>query len=150
MSLLKELWLATLTRNVDDAGSDAGALNLVVNVDGDDVVNEDLPFVNPDGILAGGFGMDDASERWLGDGQGALTGKIQGETLLGFPIANPFDSDLLTNSSVRVGIRSDDAWSSRDIFLFGAGQDDVKSPWVPLAFAANVEHWLSTDASEAN
>ena len=63
MSLLKELWLATLTRNVDDAGSDAGALNLVVNVDGDDVVNEDLPFVNPDGILAGGFGMDDASER---------------------------------------------------------------------------------------
>lgn len=148
MSLLKELWLGTLTRNVDDGGTDAGALNLVVNVDGDDVVNEDLPFINPDGPLAGGFGMDDASERWLGDGQGALTGRIQGETLLGFPLANPFDSDLLTNSSVRIGIRSDDAWSPRDILLFGAGQDDVKSPWVPLAYAANVERWLSTDASE--
>lgn len=148
MALLKELWLATLTRNVDDAGSDAGGLNLVVNIDGDDVVNEDLPFVNPDGPLSGGFGMGDASETWLGDGQGALTGKISGETLLGFPLASPFDSDLLTNSSVRIGIRSDDAWSPQDIFLFGAGQDDVKAPWVPLAFAADVGHWLSTDASE--
>ncbi len=122
MALLKELWLATLTRNVDDAGSDAGGLNLVVNIDGDDVVNEDLPFVNPDGPLSGGFGVGDASERWLGDGQGALTGRIQGETLLGFPLASPFDSDLLTNSSVRIGIRSDDAWSPQDIFLFGAAR----------------------------
>ena len=34
MAAVDRLWLATLTKNEDDAGTDANRLNLTINVDG--------------------------------------------------------------------------------------------------------------------
>jgi hypothetical protein len=147
--IIDELWLATLTKDAEDAGTDADRLNVVVNVDGTDVVDTDFPFLTTDGPLAGGFGPDD--ENWLGQAQGALSGDVVNGAVVGKPLATPLDSNLLTNSSVRVGTRSDDAWGASDILLFGtinAGSDDQKRTFVPLAIETEIDRWLSTDHTE--
>src|SRR6185369_1382263 len=84
---IDELWLATLTKNEDDAGTDADRLNVTVNIDGDDIVDADFDFLTTDGALSGGFGPDD--ENWLGQGQGALSGSIVSAILGGKPLETP-------------------------------------------------------------
>ncbi len=146
---IDELWLATLTKDEDDAGTDADHLNLVVNIDGVDIVDTDFPFLTTDGPLSSGFGPDD--EDWLGQAQGALSGSIVSAVLKGMPLGESFDSDLLTNSSIRVGHGSDDAWGPSDILLFGtinAGADELKEAFVALAMETEIEPWLSTDSGE--
>jgi len=44
MPLIDRLWFATLTRNVDDAGSD-NLLSLTVNIDGADVVDANVAWM---------------------------------------------------------------------------------------------------------
>jgi hypothetical protein len=39
MATIEKLWLATLTKNEDDAGTDAGALNLTIDIDGEDLAD---------------------------------------------------------------------------------------------------------------
>ena len=147
--IIDELWLATFTKDQDDAGTDADALNLVVNIDGTDVVDAQIPFPATDGPFSGGFGPDD--ENWLGQGQGAVSGSIVSGVVKGLPVPAPFDSDLLTNSSLRVGQQTDDAWGPSDILLFGlinANSVEAKQGWMALAIETEIERWLSTDPGE--
>jgi hypothetical protein len=121
MSTIDVLWIAHLNRNTDDAGSDS-PINVTINVDGEDVLDRD-------------FGSN------VGDGEGYLNGGVQIET--------PFDSATLTNSSVRIGVRDDDAWSPGDILLFGHSLEQFNSGVaVPLAMETGLNVWLSTDHSE--
>ena len=101
MSTIDILWLADLNRNAEDAGSDS-TINLTINVDGEDVLDSD-------------FGSN------VGDGEAYLDGGAQ--------LATPFDSAALTNSSVRIGIRGDDAWGPGDVLVFGCSWPSSIRAW---------------------
>ena len=121
MSTIDVLWLAHLNRNTEDAGSDS-TINLTINVDGEDVLDRD-------------FGSN------VGDGEAYLNGGSQLDT--------PFDSAALTNSSVRIGVREDDAWSPGDVLVFGHSMAEFNSDVaVPLAMETGLTEFLSTDPSE--
>jgi hypothetical protein len=121
MSTIDVLWLAHLNRNTGDAGSD-GTINLTINVDGEDVLDHD-------------YGSN------VGDGEAYVNGGSQLDT--------PFDSATLTNSSVRLGLRDDDAWSPGDVLVFGHSLAEFQSGVaVPLAMESGLTAFLSTDPSE--
>ncbi len=121
MSTIDVLWLAHLNRNTDDAGSD-NTINLTVNVDGEDVHDHDYT-------------------HDTGDGEASLNGGAQIDT--------PFDTSALTESSIRIGLRDDDAWAPGAIFLFGHSKDEFASGVaVPLAMETDLTEWLSTDVGE--
>jgi hypothetical protein len=121
MSTIDVLWLAHLNRNTEDAGSDS-AINLTINVDGEDVLDRDF-------------------DSNVGDGEANIDGGSQLET--------PFDSAQLTNSSVRIGARGDDAWALGDVFLFGHSMAEFNSGVaVPLVMETGLTDFLSTDPSE--
>jgi hypothetical protein len=121
MSTIDVLWLAHLNRDTEDAGSDS-TVNLTINVDGEDVLDRN-------------FGHN------VGDGEAYLNGGNQLEA--------PFDSASLTNSSVRIGVRGDDAWSPGDVLVFGHSLAEFQSGVaVPLAMETGLTEFLSTDASE--
>ena len=121
MSTIDALWLAYLNRNTEDAGSDS-TINLTINVDGEDVFDRD-------------FDSD------VGDGEAYTNVLSQLET--------PFDSAALTNSSVRIGVRDDDAWAPGDVLVFGQSTADFQSGVaVPLAMETGLTDFLSTDSSE--
>ena len=119
MSTIDVLWLAHLNRNSEDAGSDS-TINLTINVDGEDILDDD-------------YGSN------VGDGEAYLNGGSQLET--------PFDSAALTNSSVRIGLRDDDAWAPGDILVFGQSLAESNVA-VPLAMESGLTEFLSTDPSE--
>jgi hypothetical protein len=121
MSNIEILWLAHLNRDTGDAGSDS-TINLTVNVDGDDVLDKD-------------FGSN------VGDGEAYLNG--------GSELDAPFDTAGLTNSSIRLGVRGDDAWAPSDVLLFGHSLAEFQSGVaVPLAMETGLTERLSTDPSE--
>ena len=121
MSTIDVLWLAYLNRNIDNAGSDS-TINLTINVDGDDALDHD-------------YGSN------VGDGEAYVNGGSQ--------LESPFDSATLTNSSVRVGLRDDDAWAPEDVLLFGHSLAEFQSGVaVPLAMESGLTASLSTDPSE--
>src|SRR5215218_1677672 len=106
MAMFNQLALSALTRNEEDAGT-SSTLNVTVNVDGEDVLDRDFDFDLDDG------------EAYI-----RITSTLP----------TPFDSNGLTNSSIRVGIRDDDAWAPQHILLFGPAQPDFQpgrtSPWL--------------------
>ena len=117
MPPIDRLWIAMLTRNIDDAGSD-DLLNLTVNIDGTDVV--------------------DANVAWMmGQGEGYMLGNAN------FPA---FNTAELTNSSVRLGIRGDDAWAPEHVFVFGRGERSL----IPVAIETDLDTSLSSDADEGH
>src|SRR6266487_1982799 len=121
MSTIDVLWLAHLNRNTEDAGSDS-TINLTINVDGEDILDRD-------------FGDN------VGDGEAYLNGGDQ--------LDAPFDSAVLTNSSVRIGVRGDDAWGVGDVLLFGHSLAEFGSGVaVPLVMESELTDFLSTDPSE--
>jgi hypothetical protein len=121
MSTIDVLWFAHLNRNTEDAGSDS-TINLTINVDGEDVLDRN-------------FGSN------VGDGEAYLNGGSQLEA--------PFDSAALTNSSVRIGVRGDDAWSPGDVLVFGHSLAEFNSGVaVPFAMESGLTEFLSTDAPE--
>src|SRR5262245_35778839 len=67
MAIIDKLWLATRTRDKDDAGTDAKLLNLTVNVDGEDLLDIHFPFMRASG---GNLGPDSG---WLGRAQAAIS-----------------------------------------------------------------------------
>jgi hypothetical protein len=122
MATVDALLLAVLTKNEDDADT-SSTLNLTVNIDGEDVLDND-------------YGTD------LDEGQAAL---------LGGELSNPFDSSGLTNSSIRLGIRDDDAWGPQHVLVFAHAQADFEpGRVVALALETDLAHWLSTDSSEGH
>jgi hypothetical protein len=114
---IDRMWFATLTRNIEDAGSD-DLLNLTVNIDGIDVVADDVAWM-------------------MRRGNAYLLGNAH------FP---PFETSDLTNSSVRLGIRGDDAWAPEHVFVFGRAQRTL----VPVAIETDLDTTLSTDANEGH
>src|SRR5262249_31854826 len=121
MSTIDVLWVAHLNRNIEDAGSDS-TINLTINVDGDDVLDHD-------------YGSH------LGDGEAQLGGRSH--------LDRPFDSASLTNSSVRIGVRGDDAWSPGDVMVFGHSMAEFGSGVaVPLVMETGLTNFMSTDPSE--
>ena len=61
----------------------------------------------------------------------------------------PFESGALTNSSVRIGVRDDDAWAPGDILVFGQSTAEFQSGVaVPLVMETGLTDFLSTDPSE--
>jgi len=84
------LFLAALTRDVDDAGS-PNQLNVTINVNGIDVAVAEFVADHP-------------------EAQGYLRHAVA---------VVSFDLESLTNSSVRIGNRGDDAWAPEHILLFG-------------------------------
>jgi len=121
--IFNSLFLAFLTKNEDDAGT-SNTFNLTVNVAGDDILDRDF-----------GTDVDDGAASWLWS-----------DTL-----PAPFDSSGLTNSSIRLGVRDDDAWAPQEVLLFGQAEPDFQpGRIVALAMETDVQHWLSTDLSEGN
>ena len=110
------LYLAALTRDVDDAGS-SDQLNVTINVNGIDVAVAEFVADHP-------------------EAQGYLQHAVA---------VVSFNSELLTNSSVRIGNRGDDAWAPQDILLFG---NTSRESVVPIAMETDLTEWLSSDANE--
>jgi hypothetical protein len=123
MAIFDILFLAVLTKNEDDAGT-SSTFNLTVNVDGEDVLDRDY-------------------ESDVDNGEAGLSG---------FGVMpTPFDSNGVTNSSIRLGIRGDDAWGPQHVLLFGHVQPDFQpGRTVALAMETDLTHWLSTDPSEGH
>lgn len=91
MGVLRRIWLAMKTQDIDDAGTD-DTIVLTINDDGVDKLNYNLP-KDPDTGRANVYeinveGLDIRSER-------------------------------LTNSSFRLGIRGDDLWHPRNVLIWG-------------------------------
>lgn len=125
------LFLAVLTKDEKDAGSSSN-LNLVVNINGDDVVSNTVVYLPPFDIKRGNAGI--LPVVWDNEHP------------------TRFDSDSLTNSSVRVEITGDDAWAPQHLLLVGR-TDPLSNEvvqWIPLAVEVDYEHWLSTDTSEGH
>lgn len=119
MSTIDVLWLAYLNRDIDDSGTD-DPVELTINVDGED-------------ILEHSFGSNS------GDSEAYLNIAPQ--------LDPPFDSAMLTDSSVRIGVRGDDAWGPSDIMVFGQTLATAEAA-VPLAFETGLTDFISTDRSE--
>lgn len=137
MALIDRLWLATSTRNEDNAGTGTRKLNLTVNIDGEDVLDKDFRF------MKGTYSGLGPRHSWLGQNQRALSGGTYNSP--GEPLSNPIESNLLTNSSIRVGIRSDDAWGPQHVLLLGGTERQT----LALAMETDlVDRWLSTDSDE--
>jgi len=131
MAAIDDVWLAALTKDEDDAGS-KDQFNLTVNIDGADVFGHDF--------LLG----------WNLIGQG-IPGLYEGQAGLeqGKPPPSPFDSDKLTNSSVRLGLRGDDAWAPKHVIVIGRAQADfTPGRFLALAMETEIERWLSADRDE--
>jgi hypothetical protein len=130
MAAIDDVWLAALTKDEDDAGS-GDRFNLTVNIDGIDVFVHDF-------LL--GWNLPNQGSTGLRDGQ---TGLEEGA-----PPA-PFESANLTNSSVRLGLRGDDAWAPRHVLVIGRAQPDfTPGRIVALAMETDIERWLSADSDE--
>jgi hypothetical protein len=134
VAIFDRVFLATLTRTTDDAGTDAGRLNVTINVQGEDQLDRDFGFLTGSGLLSSGLGPDSG---WLDDGQAALSDEL---------IDPPIESNDLTHSSIRIGIRSDDAWSPEHVLLLGS----VGSRVIALAMETEISKWLSTDSGEGH
>jgi hypothetical protein len=139
VAIVDDLWLAALTKNEDDAGSD-NRFNLTIDVDGVDVVDKDF-------ILAWGVPAQGGAPAQGHDGLEQGQAGFQESGVL----STPFESNALTNSSIRLGIRGDDAWGPQHVLLLGRTQPAfTPGRIVALAMETDLTHWLSSDSSEGH
>jgi hypothetical protein len=117
MPILDKLFLAVLTRSLNDAGT-SSTFNLTVNVGDEDILDQD-------------------HQTDLEDGEATI-----------FPrsLEPPLDTTGLTSSSIRLGLRGDNAWSPQDVLLFGLQSDT--NLLAALAMETDLTDWLSTDWTE--
>jgi hypothetical protein len=106
-------------------------LNVSINIDGRDVVSRNT--------LQWAILPDDMIQRGV-----AAIAPVPSS--VDEPIS--FDSALLTNSSVRVGITGDDMWVPEDILLIGP--EAANDRYVPLAGEWDIDSRLSTDPTDAS
>lgn len=137
MTLIDHIFLAVLTRNEDDAGTES-RLNLTINIDGLDVYDEDLVLRGTGGWTSGFGGFHD-------QGDADITPNLNAQI-------KPFELFGLTNSSIRVGIRDDDAWAPQHVLLLGRADpsSSEKGRVLPLAVEVDQSLWLSTDREEGH
>ena len=133
MAAIDDVWLAALTKNEDDAGS-RNRFNLTVDIDGSDVFTQDF-------LL--GWNLSPQAPTGLGKGQAGLEE--------GAPPVAPFESNQLTNSSVRLGLRGDDAWAPQHVLTIGRAQSDFQpGRTVALAMETDIDRSLSADNDEGH
>jgi hypothetical protein len=139
MSSLKEIWVAMLTRNIANAGTD----------------NETVLIINHPGGVSDfvHHTFTDTSQRDQQKGEANLY-KLGLSDVLRF--ATVLDKDFLSDSSIRIGIRGDDAWSPEHYFIWGE-TEEARNNIIPIAIATNIgDSWsrdpifLSTDKNEGN
>jgi hypothetical protein len=118
MAMIDRLWLATLTKNQNDAGTDENMLNLTINVDGEDLVNT---YLDTGAFRAG-----------------------QANLSLSLSLTSPIDSNLLTNSSIRLGHRNNNAWRPQSVLLLGKTERRI----IALAMETELMPWLSADSTK--
>jgi PLAT/LH2 domain-containing protein len=129
LAIINQIFMATETwHNKEDAGTES-ILNLTMNVNGSDILDYNLEFQEP-------LNSHEHTER--GNAGFTLPMRI-----------DAFDTNLLTDSSIRLGIRGDDAWAPQNVFLFGRTDDRSQVP-VPLAIETDLDVWLSTDNGEGH
>jgi hypothetical protein len=137
VTIVDDLWLAARTRDENDAGS-KNRFNLTVNLDGADVLDQDFTL----GLVFSG-GLGGGYTPGLARGQAGLEESPE------HPLSTPFDPNVLTNSSIRLGIRGDDAWGPQDVLLFGHTQPAfTPGRIIALAMETDLPLWLSTDPSD--
>ncbi len=135
MAIVDNLWLAALTKDQDDAGSD-NRFNLTVNIDGIDVVVHDFVI----GWRLAGAG-NQALRTGLRDGQAGIENSR--------PLRIPFESAGLTHSSIRLGIRGHNAWAPEHVLLIGRTQQAFEpGRIVALAMETEFSSSLSSDSDE--
>jgi hypothetical protein len=133
VSIVDDLWLAALTMDEDDAGS-RNRFNLIVNIDGTDVFDQDFTL---------GWRAPGSGQPGLEDGQAGLE---QSQ-----PLTTPFESAALTNSSVRLGIRGENAWAPQHVLLIGRTRPAFEpGRTIALAMETDLTDWLSADTSEGH
>jgi hypothetical protein len=131
LPIIDKLYLAVLTRDEDDAGS-RSPLNVIVNIGGTDVVSHYVVYEPDFDIKRGNAGILPVADT------------------LEHPIQ--FNSDSLTDCSVRVAIRDDDTWIPEHVFLIGR-TDPLSNEivrWIPLAIEVDTDIKLSTDSDEGD
>jgi hypothetical protein len=135
MATVDNLWLAALTRDENDAGS-PDRFNLTISIDGVDSFDQDF------------------SIGWHATAQGEVQGGLrQGQAGLqeAGPLSAPFAVNALTNSSVRLGIRGDNAWGPEHVLLIGRTQPALEpGRIIALAMETDLTEWLSADSSEGH
>jgi hypothetical protein len=124
-----DLYLAVFTKSVTDAHTEDN-LNVSINIDGRDVVSRNT--------LQWAILRDDMISR--GASIAPVPNTVSEQIY--------FDSALLTNSSVRVGITGDDMWAPEHILLIGP--EAATGYYIPLAGEWNITARLSTDPTDAN
>ena len=66
MGIIDKLWLATLTKDKKDAGTDTTRLNVTVDIDGEDLLDQDFTF------MKGTYTHMGPPSDWLGRAQAAI------------------------------------------------------------------------------
>jgi hypothetical protein len=135
MPLIDNLILVAKTRDEGDAGTD-NRHNLTVTIEGVDFFNLDFPFGLGEGIDRGETGYQENS---------------LGQTGIPWLVANPFESNDLTDSSIRLGVRGNDAWAPQHVLLIGRVPAQA-SPGrcLALAIETDLTNWLSSDSDEGH
>jgi len=138
VAIVDNLWLAALTKGNDDAGTN-DRFNLTITVDGTDAVVRDFVI----GWRMVRTGTTQALRTGLRDGQAGIENSN--------PLETPFEAAGLTHSSVRLGIRGDDAWSPEHVLLIGRTQPAFEpGRIIALAMETELGSSLSADNDEGH
>ena len=138
MAIVDNLWLTALTKGNDDAGTN-DRFNLTITVDGIDVLARDFVI----GWRMVRSGANQTLRTGLRDGQAGIENSN--------PLETPFEAAGLTHSSVRLGIRGDDAWSAEHVLLIGRTQRAFEPGRImALAMETELGSSLSSDSDEGH
>lgn len=126
---ITKVWTVTLNRDEEDTGigGKPDPVNLTVNINGEDRFENDYFPSTKRGCGAFSEGFAEPA------------------------IGELFDSNLLTNSSIRIGMRHDNAWGPEHILVLGiTAPPEGQSRVLPLAIEVDQQIWLSIDPSDGN
>ena len=118
---LDHIWIGIRTRTDDDSGTD-NDIEIVIN-DGIDRLRHTISDTVQDDLETGGANLYSVD--------------VAGNNIV---------PENLTDSSIRVGIKGDDAWRPEDIFMWGRRAAD--GAVIPLAIETDITTQLSTDENE--
>ena len=127
---IKKVWLVTMNRDEEDSGIsrwNGNLVNLTVDINGAD------PYDNAYFI---------STKRGCGNFAEGFSIPAIGEI---------FDSNSLTNSSIRLGVYGDDAWGPDNILVLGiTDPPEGQSRVLPLAVEVDQQTWMSTDVRDGD
>lgn len=121
-----QLWVATKTTALSDAGTD-DPIAVIVNQDGVDKIH---------------YTVADTSQTELRTGRA----NIYQIPVDGSGLASTID--LADGTYFRIALRGPNAWVPEHVFIWGADPGDVEPLHIPLALRFNIHQWFSSDQSE--